>query len=692
MDELKQHLRVAFRTLAKNPAFTAVVTLTLALGIGANAAIFTLMDQVLLRSLPVEEPERLVVLHAPGPNIGSRHSQSAALAGISYPMYADIRDKAEVFDGVVAHWPTAVHLGVKGATEQATADLVSGNFFGVLGVPAALGRVFDANDDRTRGAHPLVVLSHGFWTRRFGADPKVVGASISVNGLPMTVIGVSARGFHGIEVGHSIDVFVPLAMQETVEPNWGGEVLSKRRTAWLTPMARLKDGVGLEQAKAGVNVLYRQILRQELEEITTRSERFRKEFPEKTLQLLPGARGTSELRGQSQTTLLVLMGMVGLVLLIACANVANLLLARASARQREVAMRLALGASRGRMVRQFLVESLALSVIGGLLGLVVSSWTANLLLSAEPGGDAIRVFSADPDWRVAGFALLLSLATGIAFGLVPALQSTRPDVFPTLKTESGSVVSGSRSVRFRQGLVVAQVALSLLLLVGAGLFTRSLMNLRSLDPGFKADHVLAFSINPSLNGYDDAREERPLQAAPGRDLGRARGGGGLPGRARPDGRQRLLQHRAGRGLRVEGRREHEPQLQRVGARLLPHPGHDPPPRARFQRCGRRGGAEGGRGQRGLREVLLRGRGSRGPALLPGSPQGRGVHHRGSGAGRQGFAAQGGAPPHGVPPLRAGNGRGHDDLLRAHGPRARRPRQPSTRDRGGGWTRTCPSPT
>jgi predicted permease len=505
MNDLMQDLRYAFRTLVKNPGFTLVVVFTLALGIGANAAIFTLMDQVLLRALPVEAPERLVVLSAPGPNQGRIHSQSNTLFPISYPMYRDIRDKATVFEGVLAHWQAGVHLGVKGATEMANADLVSGNFFEVLGVKAALGRVFTQDDDRTLGAHPVVVLSHGYWKRRFGADPKVVGETVSVNNRPMTVIGVSAAGFHGIEVGSSIDLYVPMTMQETVMPTWGGEVLSKRRVIWLTTLARLKDGVSLDKAKAGVNVLYRQILQEELSEITTRSERFKKEFPQKTLELLPGARGTSELRGQSETTLLVLMVMVGLVLLIASANVANLLLARASARQREVAVRLALGASRTRLVRQFLVESLVLGGLGGALGLVVSAWTASLLLSAQPGDSAARVFSSDPDLRVAGFALLLSLVTGVVFGLVPALRSTRPDVFPTLKAESGSVVSGSHHFRFRKGLVVAQVALSLLLLVGAGLFTRSLMNLRSLDPGFKADNVITFSVDPSLNGYNDPR-------------------------------------------------------------------------------------------------------------------------------------------------------------------------------------------
>jgi predicted permease len=507
MDNLTQDMRHALRSLAKAPGFTLVVVLTLALGIGANTAIFTLMDQVLLKALPVKDPERLVVLDAPGPNQGSTHNNSAVLTPISHPMFVDLRDKATVFDSVLAHYTVSVHLGVQGQTEQVDGDLVSGTFFEVLGVEPAVGRLFTAEDDRTPGRHPLVVLSHGFWQRRFAADPRIVGQSVSINGQPLTVIGVSAPGFYGTEVGMPLDVFIPLAMQPIVVPTFSADTLQNRRVRWLTPMARLKDGVSREEAAAGVNVLYRQILEDELRQMTsTRSERFRREFVKNQLTLLPGGRGTSELRGQSQTTLLVLMGMVGLVLLIACANVANLLLTRATSRQKEVAVRLALGASRGRLVRQLLVESLALSLLGGAAGLLVSFWTADVLIRADPGGSAARVFTAQPDFRVAGFAFGLSLLTGIVFGLAPAFQSTRPDVFPTLKSESGSVVGGTRPFRFRKGLVVAQVALSLLLLVGAGLFTRSLYNLKHLDPGFEAHRLLTFAVDPSLNGYDEVRQ------------------------------------------------------------------------------------------------------------------------------------------------------------------------------------------
>ncbi len=503
MDDLGQDLRLAFRSFVKSPAFTAVVVLTLALGIGANTAIFTLMDQVLLRFLPVEDPERLVILDAPGQFSGSSHSHNQ-LAPISHPMFEGLRDRNTVFAGVLAHYTAPVHLTSGSQTDSVNGDLVSGTFFDVLGLKPAAGRLFTPDDDRIPGGHPVVVLSHGFWTRRFGGDPKVVGQTVRVNDHPMTVIGVSPRGFHGVEVGEAEDVFVPIMMQAQVIPTWDRGV-GDWRARWLTAMARLKAGVSQTEARAGINLLYGQLLEEDAQHLTSKSERFRTAFLAKQLELLPGARGTSGLRDQSRTPLLVLMGMVGLVLLIACANVANLLLARASSRQREMAVRLALGAGRTRLVRQLLVESVVLSIAGGVLGLVFAAWTGDLLLGALPIEGAARVLTAEPDLRVGLFALGLSLLTGLAFGLAPAFQSTRPALAPTLKSEGGAVIGGAVPFRFRKGLVVAQVALSLLLLIGAGLFARSLMNLRTLDPGFEAERLLAFSVDPSLNGHDLAR-------------------------------------------------------------------------------------------------------------------------------------------------------------------------------------------
>ncbi|HZM49563.1 MAG TPA: ABC transporter permease, partial [Vicinamibacteria bacterium] len=504
MDELRINIRYALRSFAKNPAFTAVVVLTLALGIGANTAIFSLMDQVLLRLLPVKDPNRLVILQGPGPFSGRASSHSNTLHVLSHPMFEHLRDQSTVFSGVLAEFTASIHLGEGGQTDDVHGDLVSGTYFETLGLQPALGRLFTRDDDRVPGGHPIVVLGHGFWTRRFAADRGIVGRSLRVNDTPMTVIGVAPPGFHGIEVGESVDVYVPLAMQQQVLPTWP-RALGDWRTRWLTVMARLEDGVSAPQATASVNVLYGQLLREDLATVKTPSDRFRIAFLQKRLRLDPGGRGTSGLRDNAETPLLVLMGMVGLVLLIACANVANLLLARASSRQKEVALRLALGASRGRLVRQLLVESVVFSLAGGALGIAFAAWTGTLLLRALPSEQAARVLTADPDLRVTLFALALAMITGTVFGLIPALQSTRPQLAPTLKSESAAVMGGTAPFRFRKALVVAQVALSLLLLIGAGLFTRSLGNLRSLNPGFEAERLLTFTVDPSLNGYDSAR-------------------------------------------------------------------------------------------------------------------------------------------------------------------------------------------
>ncbi|HEY7410260.1 MAG TPA: ABC transporter permease [Vicinamibacteria bacterium] len=503
MDELRQDLRIALRAFAKNPGFTAVVVATLALGIGANTAIFGLMDQVLLRLMPVHRPEQLVILEGPGPFSGSSH-QNSHLVPFSHPMYTGLRDSG-VFQGVLAHNFVGVHLTAGGTTTDARGDLVSGNFFEVLGLEPALGRLFTADDDRVPGAHPVAVLGHGFWTRRFGASHGVIGQTLVVNNQPLTVVGVAPAGFQGVELGEVVDVYVPVMMQAQVIPTWPSVAIGDWRRRWLTLMARLPDGRTLEDVRPAAHVAYARLLQEDLNAISGGSERFRAAFLKKELKMMPGGRGPSGLRDESQTPLLVLMGMVGLVLLIACANVANLLLARASSRQKEIAVRLALGASRGRLARQLLVESLTLALAGGALGMVVATWTGTLLIRALPSAEAAIVLTADPDLRVAGFAFALSVLTGVGFGLVPALQATRPHLAPTLKSESTALAGGTAPFRFRKGLVVAQIALSLLLLIGAGLFTRSLMNLRALDPGFEPDQLLTFTVDPSLNGYDLAR-------------------------------------------------------------------------------------------------------------------------------------------------------------------------------------------
>ena len=502
---LRDDARFALRSLRKNAGFTGVVLSTLALGIGANAAIFGLMDQVMLRSVPVARPDRLVVVDGPGVYSGHSSNGSETLTPLSHPMFEGLRDRAPGFAGVLAFRGAQVHVSTGRATESLTADLVSGTYFPVLGLQPALGRLLTPDDDRTPGGHPLVVLNERLFRTRFGADRGVIGRVLHVNGHPMTVVGVAPAGFEGLEVGQASDLFVPLAMEPQVLPTWR-PVLGSWRSRWLTVMARLKEGETAASAEASANVVYAQLLQEDVKDAQNLTPRYRAEFLGKKLRLLPGARGTSALRDDARGPLLVLMGMVGLVLMIACANVANLLLARGSARQKELAVRTALGAGRGRLVRQLVVESLILSLAGGALGLALSIWMGQALIAALPLDGASHVFSADPDLRVALFAFGLSLLTGLGFGLVPALQATRRAVVTTLKNEASAVVGGGgASSRFRRGLVVAQVALSLLLLVGAGLFTRSLSNLRALDPGFRPEHLATFRVDPSLSGYEPAK-------------------------------------------------------------------------------------------------------------------------------------------------------------------------------------------
>jgi predicted permease len=516
MNGIGRDLRHAARGLRKNPAFTLVVVATLALGIGANAAIFSLMDQVLFRALPVRDPGQLVLLDGPGAFQGRTYNAMT----FSYPMYTDFRDRNEVFSGLLGRFRTAMTVSWKGQAERANGDLVTGNFFDVLGVRPALGRMFSASDDVTPGAHPVAVLSYGYWQRRFGADPAVLNQTISVNGHSLTIVGVSGPGFNGLQVGSGSDVMVPMMMKAQMTPTWND--LDNRRSRWLNIMGRLKPGVTAEQAEVQLNVLYRQVNEMEIQAIQNASESFRKRFVEKHLEVLPGGRGLSDLRTQFSSALVVLMCMVGVVLLIACANVANLLLARTASRQKEIAVRLALGAGRGRVVRQHLVESLLLAFAGSIIGLALASWTGTLLLAALPGGEAGQTLSASPDVRVIAFTLLLAFTTALVFGIAPALQATRPAVTSSLKEEAGSVAGGGRRARMRRALVAGQVAMSMLLLASAGLFARSLYNLRSVDPGFETDRLLAFSIDPSLSGYGQERMlsmferlQQELSALPG---------------------------------------------------------------------------------------------------------------------------------------------------------------------------------
>src|SRR3954465_9193613 len=425
MNELKMDLRFALRTFAKTPGFTLVVLLTLALGIGANTAIFSLMDQLLLRSLPVKSPSELILLDGPGAYQGRTFNNQT----FSYPMYKDFRDENQVFSGLLARFPTAMTMAWKGQSDRVQGDLVTGNYFEVLGVPAAIGRVFNASDDRVPGAHPVAVLSYGFWQRRFGGDPTVLNQTITVNGHPLTIVGVSAPGFSGLQVGSAADVMVPMMMKAQMTPTWND--LDNRRSRWLTGVGRLKPGMSVEQAAVQMNVIYRRINEQEVKDIKSSSSTFAQRFVAKRLRLPPGARGLSDLRRRFSTPLAVLMSMVGVVLLIACGNVANLMLARTAARRKEIVLRLALGSGHGRIIRQQLVESLLLAAGGAGVGVLLAWWTGSLLLAALPGDPSAQTLSATPDLRVLVFTLGLALLTALVFGLAPAIHASRASVNAT---------------------------------------------------------------------------------------------------------------------------------------------------------------------------------------------------------------------------------------------------------------------
>jgi predicted permease len=512
MGHLLNDIHYALRTFRKSPVFVAVAVLSLALGIGANTAIFTLIDQVLLRLLPVKDPQQLVLLWTRGQHYGSNSGANK----ISYPMYEDFRDRNQVFSGMFCRNDMDFSLNFEGKTERISGEVVSGTYFPVLGVGAALGRVFNASDDQAQGGVPYAVLSYRYWMSRFAGDPQVIGKKLVLNGFPFTVVGVSQAGFDGTDPAHSPQVRVPILMKLQVDAQ-GYYDFKNRRNRWVNAYGRLKPGVTIEQAKASLQPLLHQMLDMEVQEkdFARAAPEDKQAFLRMWITLLPAAKGRSFLRDRFSNSLVVLMAIVGLVLLIACANVANLLIARATARQKEIAVRLALGASRGQIVSQLLVESLMLSLAGGLAGLLLAVWIDETLVSFLPKGTSILTISASPDWRVLLFTLGISLATGIIFGLVPALQATRPDLAPTLKDEVGAITS-TASTGLRKSLVVAQVTLSLLLLVGAGLFIRSLKNLKDLDPGFKTRNLVTFSIDAPLNGYKAERSReiyRQIHAA-----------------------------------------------------------------------------------------------------------------------------------------------------------------------------------
>jgi predicted permease len=521
MSTFAADVRYALRGLRRSPLFATVAVLSLALGIGANTAIFTLLDQVLLRKLPVKEPDRLVMLYQRANNMGSNMGSRMN----SYPLYQDLQQKAEPLSEVICRRIVPASVAVDNQTERVEAELVSGNYFTMLGVKPAIGRVFNSQeDDQVYRGHPTVVISYAYWVSRFARDPGVVGRKIRVNDYPMTIAGVSSEGFTGLDPTDSPQIRVPILMKEIMMPDNGWLHVDDRRARWVQMFGRLKPGYTVQSAQPPLQGLFTQIRTYEMTLPAAKewSQYSRDEFMKGRLLVDQAALGYSPLRNDFSLALIVLMCMVGLVLLIACANVANLLIARAFMRQREIAVRLSLGASRGRLVRQLLVESLVLSTAGGAFGIGLAFLLTRTLLSFVPQQDQPILISAAPDPRVLSFALLVTLVTAVVFGLLPALRASRPDPWTTLKDTVGSIAGTGGSLFLRKGLVTAQVALSFLLLFGAGLFIRSLQNLKGTDTGVALDNLVTFQLAPALSGYTNQRgtlfyrdlRER-LRAAPG---------------------------------------------------------------------------------------------------------------------------------------------------------------------------------
>ena len=494
-----QDIQFALRTFRKAPLFVFVAVLSLAFGIGANTAIFTLTDQILLRNLPVKNPEQLVLFSAKGRHYGNNQGWNR----ISFPMYQDFRDHNSVFSGMFCFRETDLSLTYAGRTERLSGEFVSGNYFPVLGVTAALGRLFSASDDLHQKSEPVAVLSYGYWQSRFAGDPGVIGRKLTINGYPFTVIGVSPPWFAGTDPGYAPQVRVPMMMAAAVSRGFD---LNDRRSRWVTAFGRMKPGVTVAGVKAAIQPFFHQMLRMEVQQkaFAKAAPEMKKEFLQMSMDVIPAANGRSNLRRQFEKPLLVLMATVLLVLLIACANVANLLIARATFRRKEIAVRLALGSSRLRIVRQLLVESVMLSMTGGLIGLGLAIWADKLLVLFLPPSTTPLAISTTPDWRILLFTCSVSLLTGVLFGLVPALQATRSNVAGTLKDNAGAVVGGA-AANVRKALVAAQIGLSLLLLIAAGLFIRSLQNLKDLDPGFNPTNLLSFKVNPTMNDYSVER-------------------------------------------------------------------------------------------------------------------------------------------------------------------------------------------
>ncbi|HEY2545024.1 MAG TPA: ABC transporter permease, partial [Candidatus Acidoferrum sp.] len=467
MQNFWKDITFGLRLLAKNPGFTAIAVITLALGIGANTAIFSLMNQVLLSELPIKNPGQLEILRSPGPKTGHVSTDGDDTESFSYPMYKGLRDTNSVFSGILARYGFSASLANHGQTDRAVGEVVSGNYFDVLGVQPAIGRMFTQDDDKVPSAEPYVVLSYSYWKRHFGGDPSILNKVLLVNNVEMTVVGVSQAGFSGVQVGKTPDLYVPMMMTPLMSEY--SETLDGWNDYWLTLLARRKPGVSEKEAQAGINAAYKPLLEEQLPQIKSAwAEKKRQQFLDKKIVLSSGAHGRTVLQRDSGGQIITLFVMVGLVLLIACTNVANLVLARGAGRQREFAIRTAMGASRARMIRQLLVESLLCAFGGGLMGILLGTWLMRVLTPIVVENAGIQGLSDSLDKGVLAFAIAATALSGIFFGLIPAWRVTRMGVADVIK-DQGSTSSASVShVGFRKLLVAGQVAFTILLLAGAG--------------------------------------------------------------------------------------------------------------------------------------------------------------------------------------------------------------------------------
>lgn len=509
MNGLWRDVRFGVRMLAKNPAFTAIAVLTLALGIGANAGIFTILQQVILRRLPVPNPDQLVLLYSPGPRQGHLSSDENSAPGeegsesFSYPIYTSLRDQNSVFSGLAAMDAYRAALMYRGHTESANGYLVSGNYFETLGVKSALGRTLEPSDTATLGGQPVVVLSYGYWKAQFGGDPGILNQGVLINNKPMTIVGVAAQSFDGTQPGYIPGLYLPITMISSLSV--APVDLTTHKDNWIKLIGRVKPGMSVKQASAGLQPLFTGLLRDELPQFKGWNDKEQAAFLARKIILKPGAHGRPQLAQDNGQQLIALMSMVGLVLLIACANIAGLLTARAASRQREIGIRLSLGASRLQLVRQLLIESVLLAAAGAALGLLIASWTSSTLAKFASENGIAEGLSGNLNPSVLAFTCLVAGLCIALFGVAPSLRATRNELVSSVKEQAGTTSLGTSHQRLRQSLVICQVALTLLLVTAAGAFAHSLFRAQHTDLGLRADHLLQFTVAPRLLGYDDAR-------------------------------------------------------------------------------------------------------------------------------------------------------------------------------------------